>query len=234
MTTNNLPTPTSQNTELALKKTKALFELTDRLLAKKPRELMIPEDDSWMYELWAWADKHNVPDLHWVEDEFCGNGGYWKGLPRDKSKLTNLTELNLALNKLSSLPESIGNLTNLTKLDVNSNQLTSLPESIGNLTNLTELDLENNQLTSLPESIGNLTNLSELHLSGNQLTSLPESIGKLTNLRYLYPNANQLTSLPDWIGKLTNLKKLWLGKNQLTPLEKDKVKRLLPNCEVFF
>jgi Leucine-rich repeat (LRR) protein len=83
------------------------------------------------------------------------------------------------------LPDSIGNLTNLTELDLTSNRLTSIPQSIRNLTNLTELDLSNNQLTSIPEWIGNLTNLTYLSLSNNQLTSIPEWIGNLTNLTKL-------------------------------------------------
>ena len=73
---------------------------------------MIPEDDSWMYELWAWADEHNVPDLHWVEDEDYGNGGYWsQDCPRNRDNITDLTRLNLEGKQLTILPESFGKIT---------------------------------------------------------------------------------------------------------------------------
>ena len=175
MTTNNLPTTTSQNTELALKKTKALFELTDRLLAKKPRELMITEDDSWIYELWAWADKHEVPDLHWVKHASSKNGGYWEGLPRVKEKLINLTGLKIYREVIINHWNAMSYLLK--------RRIPYLPESIGNLTNLTRLDLSLNGLTSLPESIGNLTNLTDLMLNGN---TLPQS--EIERVQRLLPN----------------------------------------------
>jgi hypothetical protein len=86
---------------------------------------------------------------------------------------------------------------------------------------------------NIPRTSAKLTKLTRLYLNNNQLTSLPPEIGKLTNLTELYLNNNQLTSLPPEIGKLTNLKDLTLWRNQLLPTsEIDKVKRLLPNCEV--
>ena len=65
-------------------------------------------------------------------------------------------------------------------------------------------------------------------------TSLPESIGSLTNLQELYLNNNQLTNLPEPFGNLTNLQKLWLSDNKLTKAEKERIKQLLPNCEIKF
>ena len=104
----------------------------------------LSNDDSWIYKLWEWADENDIPDLEWVEDEHFEEGGYWRGLPRDKEKLLSLTELDLRKNQLTELPKEIGNLTNLTELDLSWNKLTELPKEIGNLTNLTKLDLENN------------------------------------------------------------------------------------------
>ncbi len=86
--------------------------------------------------------------------------------------------------------------TDIENLNISYNQLTTLPETIGNFVNLKELNLGCNQLTILPESIGNLVNLKELNLSYNQLTILPESIGRLVNLRYLNLHNNLLTILP--------------------------------------
>ena len=148
--------------------------------------------------------------------------------------LLNLENLQLDRNQLTSLPNWIGNLTNLEWLYLNYNKLTSIPDSIENLTNLKELDLRYNQLTTLPDSIGNLTNLKRLYLPGNQLTTLPDSIGNLTNLKELDLRYNQLTSLPDNIGNLTNLEELDLSKNPISDEEKVRIKKLLPNTDIYF
>jgi hypothetical protein len=112
---------------------------------------MTNENDAWVDELIAWADKNEI-------DEDI--------LPRNKEALLNLTELDLSGNGLSTLPESIGNLTNLTDLDLSYNDLNTLPKSIGNLTNLNVLDLRENNVHSkyaLPESVGQL--ISRLNLT---------------------------------------------------------------------
>ena len=97
-----------------------------------------------------------------------------------------------------------------------------------------KLRLENNQLTKLPESIGNLTNLTKLHLWNNQLAKLPDSIGNLTKLRWLDLGNNKLAKLPDSIGNLTNLTWLHLWGNRLANYEKERIRRALPNCEIYF
>ncbi len=133
-------------------------------------------------------------------------------------KFTNLTDLYLSNNQLSTLPQSIGSFSNLEVLNLSNNQLTTLPESIAKLTHLTSLNLGYNKLTAL-HNISALTNLKRLDLGGNQLTELPENIGKLTNLTHLHLNNNQLKTLPETIKELTNLTLLNLRNNLLkTPL----------------
>jgi hypothetical protein len=128
-------------------------------------------DDSWMERLWAWADKNNIDEMD---------------LPRDKSGVTNLKNLNLSRNNLTELPKEIGQLTNLQELNLYDNKLTELPKEIGKLTNLKNLYLYDNKLTELPKEIGQLTNLKNLNLARNNLTELPKEIGQLTNLQELY------------------------------------------------
>jgi energy-coupling factor transporter ATP-binding protein EcfA2 len=176
-------------------------------------------------------------------------------LPKEIGELKNLTWLVLDNNKLTKLPKEVGELKNLTWLALDNNQLTDLPKEIGQLKDLTWLSLANNQLTSLWQGIGELKNLSSIDLKGNQLSVLPGEIGGLEYLFYLYLNNNQLTSLPPEIGKLKNLYALDLSYNQLTSLPKEigelqylnsltlngnkiskdeinKLKKLLPNCEI--
>ena len=49
------------------------------------------------------------------------------------------------------LPETIVNMTNLLNLTIKDNRISSLPSNLGNLTNLQILDLAGNFLTTLPE-----------------------------------------------------------------------------------
>jgi len=152
-------------------------------------------------------------------------------LPESIGELQNLQELDLSNNQLNTLPESIGELQNLQYLYLWSNQLNTLPESIGELQNLQELDLSNNQLSILPESIGELQNLQYLYLEMNQLSILPKSIGELQNLQELYLQMNQLSILPKSIGELQNLQELYLEMNPISKEEKERIKKLLPNCK---
>ena len=132
-----------------------------------------------------------------------------------------------------SIGDAIGTLSNLTSLTLTA-ELGVLPEAIGNLTNLTHLDLNSNYLESLPSTIGNLTNLTSLNLSDNTLDKLPDCIENLTNLQHLDLRWIGLSSLPDWIVNLTNLKKVELSGNSIDSQELERVKALLPHCEIVF
>jgi Leucine-rich repeat (LRR) protein len=134
-------------------------------------------------------------------------------VPPEIGRLSNLQELYLYGNQLSSLPPEIGNLSSLQELYLYDNQLSSLPPEIGNLSSLQELHLYNNQLSSLPAEIGNLDKLELLFLNFNQLSSLPTEFGDLANLQALLLNNNQLSSLPTEFGNLTNLCFLDLRNN---------------------
>ncbi|MCB0531778.1 MAG: leucine-rich repeat domain-containing protein [Saprospiraceae bacterium] len=119
-------------------------------------------------------------------------------------------------------------------VDFRSKKLDRLPETIGHSTKISRLLLSYNKLTSLPEQIGELKNLTFLYLSDNQLTSLPEQIGELKNLTTLVLWYNQLTSLPVQISELKNLTTLGLQGNPIPEPEKEKIRQLLPNCEIRF
>jgi len=114
------------------------------------------------------------------------------------------------------------------------NSMNSMNLTWDELKNLEELYLGGNKLESLPDNIGNLTNLKKLYLGYNQLKSLPDSIGNLTNLKYLNLSKNQLKDLPESIGKLKKLQRLHLYGNQLSDEEKARIKKLLPDTDIYF
>ncbi len=142
-------------------------------------------------------------------------------IPTAIGTLTGLTTLNLGANDLSAIPNDIAELTALTYLNLNENDLTEFPAGIGNLANLVELDIDHNQIPALTYRIMNLGNLKKLYAAHNQLTSLPPEIGDLVNLTELRLDNNQLTELPPEIGDLVNLERLFLSENQLTSLTTD-------------
>ncbi len=149
-------------------------------------------------------------------------------------KLKNLAILDLSNNRLSFLPPQIDELKNLKSLDLSFNQLSIFPIQIGELGNLTLLYLDGNQLDSLPGQIGKLENLRGLGLLGNKLKSLPKEIGELGNLTMLDLGGNELKNLPLEIVKLKKLMDLNLYGNPIPQPEKEKIRKLLPNCRVLF
>ncbi len=97
-------------------------------------------------------------------------------MPRDKEKLSVLTELNVGHYELSDLPDETDDLTLFTKnFAIDSGlmpvplegELTELSPDIGNLTRLTKLEANKSQYTKLPTEIGNLDRLIELDVSEN-------------------------------------------------------------------
>ena len=97
---------------------------------------------------------------------------------------------------------------------------------------VTRLDLAHKQLTDVPKGLEKLTQLKVLYLSGNQLTDV-KGLEKLTKLTHLFLWGNQLTNVKG-LEKLTQLKQLNLqGNPDLTKAQIDKLKKALPNCEIF-
>ena len=169
-----------------------------------------------------------------LEMIFFNNNSLTK-LPPEIGNLEYLKILDVNENfVLKTVPKQIGNLKNLTYLSLNYNQLASLPKEIGNLESLTYLSLNENQFATLPKEIGNLESLTYLSLNKNQLATLPKQIGNLVNLTELNLHENQLTTLPEEIKLLKNLTRLSLYGNNFSEEEKERIKKMLPNCEIEF
>ena len=117
---------------------------------------------------------------------------------------------------LREVPSEVWTLTDLADLQLSNNKLTSLPEGLGNLKDLERLGLAGNRLRRLPESIGNCVKLEGLWAHGNVLGSLPTTIGKCAWLRHLMLAGNRLRALPDGLGHLDALEELSVPGNRLS------------------
>jgi len=113
-------------------------------------------------------------------------------------------------------------------------ELKAIPASVSQLQNLKHIWLGGNQLSCLPESISQLQKLEWLELSDNQIATIPSDIGQLRNLKGVNFKNNQIKAIPESIGQLQKLEWLGLGHNPISESEVDKIKALLPNCNVIF
>jgi len=171
---------------------------------------------------------------------------YWDFIRKNRS-LHEYSNLNLAIKEsdkvlsievanqgLNRLPQQLEKLKNIVSINLLDNNFTSFPTILSNLRTLDEISLSSNQLTSVGKEIGYLKNLRILIMNNNKLTDLPKEIGELTNLLYWEIGNNKLKALPDEVKYLTNLQELHIERNALSESEKQKIKRLLPNCVIHF
>lgn len=139
-------------------------------------------------------------------------------LPREISRLKNLTHLYMDSNNLKKIPAEIGTLRHLERLTLSNNHLSSLPPEMGALQRLHSLHLANNSLTHLPAALCQLRSLTFLDLSDNKIRIIPSSIRQLEKLETLLLLFNSLENLPEDVCLLRNLRTLWLGNNRLRSL----------------
>jgi Leucine-rich repeat (LRR) protein len=106
--------------------------------------------------------------------------------------MSNLTALDLRLNRLSQLPTLADNIR---LLNLSGNSFGQWPDSLSLLSHLEQLDISHNQLTLVPpnaiESSSN--SMRSLSLANNLLTSLPFSIGQLSLLSQFDIDGNPLS-----------------------------------------
>ncbi|KAK1172084.1 ras suppressor protein 1 isoform X1 [Acipenser oxyrinchus oxyrinchus] len=141
-------------------------------------------------------------------------------VPPNIADLKNLEVLNFFNNQIEELPTQLSSLQKLKHLNLGMNRLNSLPRGFGSLPGLEVLDLTYNNLneSSLPGNFFYLTTLRALYLSDNDFEILPPDIGKLTKLQILSLRDNDLISMPKEIGDLSQLKELHIQGNRLTVL----------------
>ena len=144
-------------------------------------------------------------------------------VPREIGQLSQLFDVELHNNYLTSLPSEIRNLKRLASLSMGFNHLQgSIPRGLGVMSALRGLFLENNKLTgTIPDDLYTLENLLQLELDHNLLSGqLPESLAWMPNLETLHLNDNQFQGdVPAFTASnLTSMVSLFLQGNSFTSL----------------
>lgn len=158
----------------------------------------------------------------------------YSSLRKATKEKSNVLSIDVASQGLNKLPKKLSRLDKIVSINLLGNQFECFPTVLSKLSTLDEISLSSNRLKYVGPEIGNLKNLRILIMNNNQLTELPKEIGKLTNLLYLEIGNNQLTSLPEEIKYLTSLQVLHIERNKLSDMEKERIKKLLPKCEIHF
>lgn len=156
--------------------------------------------------------------------------------PEEIFQLSNLVQLELSLNRLSSIPEKILQLQQLQIVNFNKNRFQAIPaficqlshlqkvsfnknkivdfSNIVNHKNIQSISLIDNRIEHFPE-LDHISKLSVLQLSNNNINALPVHMNRLRNLTVLEIASNQLTRLAAAIGKCTDLQKLNIAHNKI-------------------
>jgi Leucine-rich repeat (LRR) protein len=173
-------------------------------------------------------------------------------IPSEVFQCENLESINLMGNDLDNLTdifEKLAGLKKLKEIKISMNEIDSLPKKYWLM--VTGLKIYRNFLKDLPADLFSFNSLTYLDLSGywqepmqyearditmseyeKQQRNPPSELGNLSLLETLILSGNGISKLPDEISKLKNLKHLLLQNNTLSNSEKEKIKKLLPNCTI--
>ncbi|KAK8048574.1 adenylate cyclase [Apiospora phragmitis] len=157
-------------------------------------------------------------------------------LPPTFSRLTNLRELDLKYNTLTSIDviselpkleilsadhnmisQFIGTFERVRSLKLNSNPITKF-DIASPVPTLKMLNLSNAQLASIDGSFNNMPNLERLVLDRNYFVSLPNTIGNLRKLEHFSIANNSVGELPPEIGCMNELRVLDVRGNNIRKL----------------
>ena len=122
-----------------------------------------------------------------------------------------IEELSVVRAGLNTLPKQVSRLRNLTSLNLSGNAIGVLPEFLFSLHKLTSLWLANCGLQQIPSSIAELTKLQALSLHSNNLDDLPQEFERLVDLDLLVISSNRFRVVPRVLLELRRLVDLDLG-----------------------
>lgn len=137
-------------------------------------------------------------------------------IPKEISILTNLNELRIKDNLITSIGEELAENTRLESIDLSGNQLESIDFNnlSQNALNLKFLILRENSLVSIDGSLNKMKFLSYLDLGGNFIENIDDDI-LLKYLKVLVLDNNNLSELPAMAINAPKLKTLNLNANQI-------------------
>jgi len=130
------------------------------------------------------------------------------------------------------IEDALKNIKTLTSFSQYGKGLETIDPRIGELVNLKELYLGKNEFEMIPQEIFELEKLEQFHIYNTNLKSIPKEIGKLQNLKFLFINDNNIEVLPKELGELKKLIFIKIDGNPLKEGELDKLKKMLPNCQI--
>jgi Leucine-rich repeat (LRR) protein len=99
------------------------------------------------------------------------------------------------------------------------------------LQSLSILDFKQS-VKKIPPEVFSFTKLTSLGIFNNAVSAIPPDISKLSSLTELYVDINPVSTLFPWISSLTKLEKLGVEKTAIPVTEIEKLKKLLPNCQI--
>ena len=137
-------------------------------------------------------------------------------------------------NDTLKLPYTLRYLRNLKDVSIENCKIDSVPYPLFEIPSLKFLSLVNTRTFALPNTFDKLKNLEVLVIENNGLTSLPFSIYKAQKIRTISLRFNNLSHLPESISQLPELSLLDLRGNSFSLEEREKLKSLLPDCEIKF
>ncbi|XP_014224819.1 plant intracellular Ras-group-related LRR protein 4 [Trichogramma pretiosum] len=126
---------------------------------------------------------------------------------------TNIKEIYLKNNELTSLPSWLKDCSEVTNLYFYGNNIERVPDALGQMSHLTVLDISANRLSEFPTCLAYLKNLQSLSVDQNSITRLPTSLERLKKLERLSISGNQIVVLPEWLGTLPRLTELLADNN---------------------
>lgn len=108
-----------------------------------------------------------------------------------------------------------------------------LDEARANPDKVLYLDLSLQKIKDFPREILSFKNLKRLYLPYNYWPSIPEEINALSKLEVLDLSGNYyLNRLPNNLKELTLLKELIIKDHRLNAGELERIRELLPDCEI--
>ncbi|XP_016319938.1 leucine-rich repeat-containing protein 20-like isoform X1 [Sinocyclocheilus anshuiensis] len=112
-----------------------------------------------------------------------------------RSCTDNIQKISLANNQIKALSNKFFlTFTQLREVDLQGNVLTTLPDAVGNMQHLISIDLSRNKLRVFPERLTDVSSLQHISVEGNQITELPmEKLSLMPALKSVDVRCNPLT-----------------------------------------